>query len=375
MSAREQVDGLAELVGWTGSGSAGIDWEALHRSLGLAVPDDFKELTRRFPRGLFQGSISLLVPEDRGDGIELIGGLELVLEDMRRWRLDEPERFPYPLYPEEGGLVPWASGARGETFFWLPDDADPDRWEVVACEFFEMLWERFPVSATQFIHDFVTGSLNSTIFVPAETGRPIFVPYVEPAEAVEAEAVRPDFISWMGAPSNEAPSLISLAGPVRRAPVVWDEVEYGLALHLPSDYKELIDALGAGSFRDLHVTAPDWPVPDFDLSVLVERTRAAGGTTEDMIPWGWTDDGLTFLWRRDADDPDDWTVYLAQPGFLEYRLLQVQNQRLSITGVVAHYLAEPLSIVPRLVDPLTRTVVDPRTPPALPSFSPAPEEL
>lgn len=48
MSAREQVDGLAELVGWTGSGSAGIDWEALHRSLGLPVPEDFKELIRRY---------------------------------------------------------------------------------------------------------------------------------------------------------------------------------------------------------------------------------------------------------------------------------------------------------------------------------------
>jgi hypothetical protein len=378
ISAREQVDGLAELVGWTGSGFAGIDWEAVQRSLGLPVPQDFKELVRRFPPGEFQGSITLSVPEDHGGGIELIGGLEVVLEDMRQWRQDEPERFPYPIYPEKDGLVPWASGSHGETFFWLADSAGPDRWEVVACEFSEMLWERFPVSATQFIRDFVAGSLNSTVFTSANTGRPSFVPFASHGEAVEraSEAVRPEYISSMRSPSNEAPSLISIASSYGRNPLAWDDVERRRNLRLPSDYKELIDALGPGSFLDLHVTAPDWPVPDFDLSSQIERTRAArGAIQEDMIPWGWTDDGLTFMWNMDTENPDDWAVFMAQPGFLEYRLLQIQNQRLSMTGVVAHYLAEPLSIAPRLVNPLTRTVVDPRIPPALPSFSPAPEQL
>lgn len=104
-NAREQVDDLARLVGWTGSGYEGINWETVENSLGLPIPLDFKELIKRFPRGAFQGMLELSVPEDCGRGIELIGGLAIVLEDMRRWREDEPERFPYPLYPEEGGVV------------------------------------------------------------------------------------------------------------------------------------------------------------------------------------------------------------------------------------------------------------------------------
>jgi hypothetical protein len=65
-------------------------------------------------------------------------------------------------------------------------------------------------------------------------------------------------------------------------------VERRFALHLPSDYKELIDALGPGSFLDLHVAAPDWPDPEFELSALIERSRtdasALAPLREDMLP-------------------------------------------------------------------------------------------
>jgi hypothetical protein len=379
ISAREQVDHLAEIVGWTGRGCERIDWRAVQKSLGLPIPQDFKELIHRFPRGQFQRSITLSVPEDHGSGIELIGSLELVLEDMRQWRQDEPERFPYPIYPEKDGLVPWAAGSHGETFFWLADGPDPDQWQVVGCEFSEMLWERFPMSATRFISGYVTGSLNSTLFAAAGLGRPTFEPFNldEEADDEEVEEGAPEFplpepISSLRPPSNEAFSVISTVHTARRREFAWNDVESRLGVRLPSDYKELIDALGAGSFRDLHVPAPNWPNPDYDLFALIQKTQQAAHANK-IIPWGWTDDGLTFVWDAGADDPDGWNVYLAQPGFLAYRLLLTQDQRLSMTGVVAHYLADPLSMAPKVVNPITKTVVDPRIPADLPPFTPAPE--
>ncbi|GLY80045.1 hypothetical protein [Actinoallomurus iriomotensis] len=379
MSAREQVDQLAEIVGWTGGGHGGIDWEVVEKSLGLPVPQDFKELINRFPPGRFQGAIRLSVPDDHGNGTELTGGLKFVLEDMRQWRQDEPERFPFPLYPEKGGVVPWACGSHGETFFWLAGGPDPDKWQVVGCEFSEMRWEIFPMSATQFITGYVTGSLNSTLFAVSGIERPSFEPFnfdddVDDEEVEEGgpEFSLPEPILSLWPPSNEASSLISAVGRARRRKFAWNGVESRLSVRLPSDYKELMDALGAGSFRDLHVPAPNWPNPDYDLFSLIRNTREAAHA-EKLIPWGWTDDGLTFVWDAGAGDPDGWNVYLAQPGFLAYRLLLTQDRRLSMTGVVARYVADPLSIAPNVVNPLTKTVVDPRTPAALPPFTPAPE--
>jgi hypothetical protein len=209
--------------------------------------------------------------------------------------------------------------------------------------------------------------------------QPNFEPFDDRNEESESvsDTSRPEFVSSMQPPSNESRSLIAMVLTARQVPFSWQEVEGRLALQFPNDYKELMDALGPGSFRDIHVGAPDWPVPEYNLADLAERANIADAMfpAHHMIPWGWTDDGLTFMWDRDVDDPDDWTVFIAQPGFFEYRMLQVQNQRLSMTSLLAHYLADPLSVVPRLVNPLTRTVVDPRLPPDLPPFTPAPEKV
>lgn len=235
------------------------------------------------------------------------------------------------------------------------------------------------MSTSEFIYAFAVGDLSSAVCSP-KVDRPTFESFGDRDGGLEAmpDTLHPDFISLMQSPSNEARSLISMAAvTARRKPFLWPDVEIRLALQLPTDYKELMDALGPGSFRDVHVAAPDWPVPEYNLTDLIGRVNVTEAMfpAHQMIPWGWTDDGLTFMWDKDADDPDHWTVFMAQPGLFEYRMVQARNQRLSMTSLLVHYLVDPLSIVPKLADPLTGTVADPRLPPDLPLFAPAPQKI
>jgi hypothetical protein len=234
--------------------------------------------------------------------------------------------------------------------------------------------------------------LRHEIIAGGRAGPPRFEPLPKPdkmtngsADSYEADS----FVPSLQPLSNELASIMTIIGehgPRGYAPISWDHAEQRLSVRLPIDYKQCIDTLGAGSFRDLHVVAPDCPVPDFDLFALIDRISEGGGAIsyepadrpenpefaiQGLIPWGWTDDGLTFFWKAEEKPADEWLIFLSQPDFISFRLMAVGQKKLSTTGVIARYLLDPLSIVERLIDSRTRTVVDPRVPPELPLFSPA----
>ncbi len=50
---------------------------------------------------------------------------------FREMREDFPDRFPYAIFPEPGGLLEWGGNLNGDRCFWLTEDPDPDRWPVV----------------------------------------------------------------------------------------------------------------------------------------------------------------------------------------------------------------------------------------------------
>jgi hypothetical protein len=69
----------------------------------------------------------------------------------RTRRLDDEEVFPYPLFPEPCGVLPWGDIASPGVAFWLTGPGDPDRWPVVVateeCDY----WDRFDGTACEFL--------------------------------------------------------------------------------------------------------------------------------------------------------------------------------------------------------------------------------
>lgn len=184
---------LARLTGWEGHGTPGVDWKQTEEKVGVALPPDFCELAEWFPFGVFQGYL---------DFIPSAGGLmdlrDRRLGDLRRWRDNTPDddeiayreyleelaasegeelvpapvlSFPFPLWPEPGGIFPWATGSHGEIFFWLRSGRDPGSWSVVWCHGDDLDWERFDGTTTEFLIALVSGQIDAR-----QLGSPIFPP-------------------------------------------------------------------------------------------------------------------------------------------------------------------------------------------------------
>jgi hypothetical protein len=156
------------------------------------LPPDYRELAERFPAGTFQGYL------DFNPGVlTLIDLCERRLSGLRRWRDHTPDddevayrryleeleasqgrvlppdpevSYPFPLWPEPGGIYPWSEGDIA-LFFWLRNVSDPGSWPVVWCHGEDDEWERFDGTITEFLIALVTGQvdirrLSAPIFPP-----------------------------------------------------------------------------------------------------------------------------------------------------------------------------------------------------------------
>ncbi|MFF5257941.1 hypothetical protein ACFY4C_03270 [Actinomadura viridis] len=359
------IDELARLVAWAGQGAEGIDWTAVERRLGHRIPCDYKGLVARFPRGVFNDYLTVAVPGDNGDETDLIGGFEFVLEDFRNWRSNEPDMIPYPLYPEPQGLVPWGGSTQGETFFWLPEGADPDEWDVVAVSSDGSGWRRFPASATDFVTAVVTGTLRSDVIAHDVQGPPRFAPYPDP---VDESATRRDWephpeLEWLlhgeATPTDELPRVMDVVPMPQEAPapLAWETPVRQLGRMLPADYRALIDAYGAGTFLDVRVLLPGAEQEAFDMIAATEelardlQERYAMGEREHgerirprvhperngVIVWGAREDGTRMFWVTQPEEVNNWHVGVVKPDLISFIICREK----SMTGFLASYLTEP----------------------------------
>lgn len=152
--AVELVDRLQGLTGWQGS-TWECDWNSVESQLGVALPDDYKELCDRFGPGIFSEYL-WVAPGEGGDSVL----------DWRRAHLSMFEGNPageditfgsYRPCGLEGpnGLLTWGTSETGGFFFWLVDVAvNPDEWPIVARYdmSLDQEWDRYEMSVSEFVY-------------------------------------------------------------------------------------------------------------------------------------------------------------------------------------------------------------------------------
>jgi hypothetical protein len=335
MSRNDCLVQLAELCGVRLGRRTPYDWAAIEGSLtGLTLPSDYKELAETFPNGRFRDLVRPIRPGDVNNPVtEYLGYYAYRLDDMRTWREGGFGEFPYPIYPEPGGLLPWAEGPGGEMCFWLTAGADPQSWPVVSADRDFMTWQRFPGSMCEFLLAFVRGTVDN----PFEPGVeiPPSAPFTnfETAQEVPLEP-KPIPAATAGPrwgvrlPENEFAELskvvpVDLPAP---PPTDWPALEGQLGVTLPADHKSFVDVLGTGTFCDIRILGLD-PCGEYDLPTVLRQqseraSRSDRGRTlpyhpqpDGVIPWGVTGDGWTFAWRFVDRDPGEWPVVMVAPDY------------------------------------------------------------
>ncbi|MGI6875618.1 hypothetical protein [Amycolatopsis sp. 3B14] len=368
------VGALARTVRVETSESQGYDWDAVEASLGVRLPSDYKKIADLFPVGLFQGSVHVIRPGDHRSPRDEYPGYYLQrLETMREWRAREPRRFPFPIYPEPGGLLPWGRTRQHGLLFWLTE-GDCERWPTVVCSPQFERWGRSSGTACEFLSKLVAGEINgSPLGMKIAPGAPVL--RIAQGNSSGLPGGRgywnagPN--SWGTAPrvKGDYPALQRLLGSGREEPdpVDWAAVHDELGLRLPEDYRLFVRDHGAGSFLDVRIAVPHSPA--LDLFDLLRRTSQGvrGAVARDVLPpvhpaeagvvaWGETVDGWTCCWVP-IGEPDAWGIGFFAPGYRHFGY----NLRLSFSSFLVRYTEQRRSLLLGRPAPVVRR----------PFFSPA----
>ena len=109
--------------------AAPIDWEAVRARYDIVVPQDFRELLATYGSGGIDDFVWLLNPASQNPNINF----ETALYFQSAYKVMQesfPEDYPRPSYPERGSFFPWAVTDNGDSFVWIVDGEDPNRWSV-----------------------------------------------------------------------------------------------------------------------------------------------------------------------------------------------------------------------------------------------------
>lgn len=128
------------------------DWPA------VALPSDYRDLVTRYGKGVFNDNVALQVPVD----VDLLDSDRELREEFG------DEDYPYPLHPEPGGLLVWATTVNGVRLCWLTT-GEPDDWPVVVWEPRAAEYERHEPGAVALLATWLSGRLESDLLpaVPA----------------------------------------------------------------------------------------------------------------------------------------------------------------------------------------------------------------
>jgi hypothetical protein len=159
-----------------------VDWADVELRLKTGLPDDYKKFVQTYGSGRIDDMLFVLNPVTVNKALSLfdagmarIRALHVMREsDAKRGRI-----WSYAIFPEPGGLLPWACTDNGDVCLWKTSAADPNKWTVVVYGRAFDTWEPFDGTMTQFLdallsRKYVSRSLTDDDFPPAEH---VFEPY------------------------------------------------------------------------------------------------------------------------------------------------------------------------------------------------------
>lgn len=141
------------------------DWARVESEIGTPLPQDFKDFIARYGTGVINGFLWPKNPFAANKNLSLLREIRLQLEGLRGTKEQFPADYPFPLFPDEGGYLPWGTTDNGDVLHWRTQGA-PDEWTVAVTAARDPEFEEHPVSMTDFLAQVLTRDIVCKVFPP-----------------------------------------------------------------------------------------------------------------------------------------------------------------------------------------------------------------
>jgi hypothetical protein len=139
-----------------------LAWSAVEESLGVNLPDDYKQFIEAYGSGRINELIWILNPFSANENINLERQSHTqakVLEELRAIGED----IPFNVFPTSGGLLPFGITDNGDVLYWITRGA-PNDWIVVVNEARGSDWQIFEQNMTSFLASVLQHEIVCSVF-------------------------------------------------------------------------------------------------------------------------------------------------------------------------------------------------------------------
>ncbi|WP_327278951.1 MULTISPECIES: histone-like nucleoid-structuring protein Lsr2 [unclassified Streptomyces] len=154
-----------------------IDWDTVEATLGMRLPQDYKQLAATYGPGAFYDYLHLYHPAGVTEYVDITGPMPARIRSHLQRDYDQGTH-PVPYDPQH--LFAIGGTDNGEYLFWITDPQDaPDTWRIAVNEARGPRWFTFDGSLTEFLTRVLSGQTSVPQF-PDDLleGHTAFVPSV-----------------------------------------------------------------------------------------------------------------------------------------------------------------------------------------------------
>ncbi|MDQ0946051.1 histone-like nucleoid-structuring protein Lsr2 [Streptomyces sp. V1I1] len=139
-----------------------MDWDTVENTLGMRLPDDYKQMATTYGPGAFCGFINIYHPHGATEWVNLTGPMPATI----RAQLEQGhDRGTYPVPYDPADLFAIGVTDNGEYLFWITDPAtEPDAWGIAVNEARGPGWYTFDGTLTHFLASVLSGETKVPLF-------------------------------------------------------------------------------------------------------------------------------------------------------------------------------------------------------------------
>lgn len=149
------------------------DWSKVEDELGIWFPDSYVKLIETYGEGRFGEYLYILNPFSVNPAFNLEDQLNLITDQLEYQQGKNPNAVPFPLYPDDGCIIPWGKTESDVYLFWkCTDEEKPETWPILVhngIDKFELRTD----TVVNFIYSWLNGTLGIDL-LPDQDIEPIF---------------------------------------------------------------------------------------------------------------------------------------------------------------------------------------------------------
>ncbi len=138
------------------------DWEDTEKGLSLVLPADYKLIINKYGDFNWNDFLWLFNPFTDNINLNLAKKSREICGYETGSRKEYPHYYPLGIYPETGGLFPWAVTDNGDYLFWITS-GKPELWPTLIKSAREPEFEVHFMQTHLILYHIINGSLNTMV--------------------------------------------------------------------------------------------------------------------------------------------------------------------------------------------------------------------